>query len=55
MQDGAAARGKAASGRCGVSPCKLGLEMLVDQEQRPHRTAQVAIATRDDFVDRSVA
>jgi hypothetical protein len=54
MQNAAAAPGEAAiDGRC-VSLCKLGLEMLVDQEQRPHGTAQVTVATRDDLVDCSV-
>jgi hypothetical protein len=54
MQDAAAALDEAAVGGCGVSLCKLGLEMLVDQEQSPYGTAQVTIAARDNFVDCSV-
>ncbi|AHY54658.1 hypothetical protein BJS_08924 [Bradyrhizobium japonicum SEMIA 5079] len=54
MQDATGALDKAVIGGCGVGLCKLRLEMLVDQKQCPHGTAQVTVAARHDLVDRSV-
>jgi hypothetical protein len=36
---------------CRVELRKLGLQLLVDQQQRPQRTMDVAIATGHDLVD----
>src|SRR3954464_3781346 len=54
VQNAAFALGEAAIDRCGVSLCKLRLEVLVDQQQRAHGTAQVAVAACHDLVDRSI-
>src|SRR3954453_1708808 len=54
MQDVAAALGEAVIGGRSVSLCKLRLEMLVDQEQRPHGALKVTAAPCDDLVDRAV-
>ena len=52
MQRVAAAFGKAMMlGSC-IELRNLGLEMLVDQQQRPQRAAKIAIAARHDFIDR---
>src|SRR4051794_38974407 len=54
VQNVVAALSQAVIGGRGVELRKLGFEMLIDQEQRPHRTAQITVAARDDLVDRGV-
>jgi hypothetical protein len=52
VQRVAAALERPANGYCGVQLRKFGLKMLVDQQQSPQRTVDVAIATGHDLVDR---
>ena len=48
----AAAFGKAMMfGSC-IELRDLGLEMLIDEQQRPQCATKIAVATRHDFIDR---
>jgi len=51
MQDAIAAFGEAVMGRRGVELGNLGFQVLVDQEQRLQRAAEIAIAIRHDLID----
>ena len=51
MQSVAAAPERSANGHCRVELLKFDLQLLVDQQQCPQRTVDVAIATGHDLVD----
>src|ERR1700692_3832797 len=51
MQDTVAPFGEAAMRRCGVEFGNLGFQVLVDQQQRLQRAAEIPIAVRHDLID----
>jgi hypothetical protein len=54
VQEMVAALGETLIGRRGIELGEFGLEVLVDQEQRPYRASQIAAAACDDLIDRGV-